>query len=38
MRIGVDLEWSESDNWMTLKTPNASAMDKLATVIKIDFK
>jgi alpha-L-fucosidase len=34
---GVDLKWSVTDNILTLTTPDASDMDELATVFKIDF-
>lgn len=33
-----DLEWRSSSDKLFITTPDASAMDELATVVKVDFK
>jgi len=35
---GVELKWSVTDGRLTIKTPNSTAMDEIATVFKIDFE
>lgn len=34
---GVDLKWTKNDDILTITTPEASQMDELATVFKVDF-
>ncbi len=34
----VDLKWTVTDKKLTLTTPEASAMDEIATVFRVDFK
>ena len=35
---GVEVKWSETDNKLTIKTPNSNQMDEIATVFRIDFE
>lgn len=35
---GVELEWSQSDDVLTIETPGASDMDELATVFKVELE